>query len=111
MKKIGSILFWLLGGIVLAGAIVIAWAWKPYHLTAADVNACTVDAECVVVGEGVCSRPTSINRAHQQLWELHQRLIKIPPNPIMCAPNLPYDYYQPQCLQNACRAALIKEGY
>jgi hypothetical protein len=75
MKKIWSCLLWVLGVVILLAAGFVAWAWKPYHLTVADVNACTVDAECIIVGQGICWRPASINRAYQELWDLHQKLV------------------------------------
>jgi hypothetical protein len=109
MKKIWSCLLWGLGLVIVLVGVVVAWAWKPYHLTVSDVNACTVDAECIMVPEGICSRPVSINQVHQKQWDLHQKLVRLPPSNIMCAPNLPFDAYQPECLQNACRAVLKEE--
>jgi len=102
MKKRRSCLFAFLGVLVLV-CIPIAWAWKPYHLELSDVNACNMDSECIAVPSGICSRPASINQANQKLWDVHQKLIHIPPSMVMCAPNLPLDYFKPECLQNACQ--------
>ena len=110
MKKRRSCLFWFLGVIVPVFSILFAWAWKPCHLDVSDVNACIEDPECIAVTSGICSRPVSINQADQKLWDLHQKLVHIPPSRVMCAPNLPLDYFQPECLQNACQL-VPKEGY
>ena len=108
MKKRRCCLYLLLG-VVLLCVIPAALAWKPYRLRPSDVNACAADSDCIIVPPVGCGYPSSINKSNLDLWKLHQKLQRFPPIIGACAPSPPADAFQPECLQNACRAVTISE--
>lgn len=99
--------------ILVVLAVAVGALWSLREIAPEDLNACELDADCVLVDQGYCGGNMGINVANQNRWErrlqLQRRITRLLRPALMCAPSLPREAYEARCLQAACRALLRQE--
>ncbi len=105
--------------IILVGAGILSYqqraeskknlVFKIGSLNVNDVNTCSFDTDCLLVEGGVCGDPTAISADHQELWGWHLKWIKFRAGLVMCEPSLPWDWFEPRCVNTRCETVMLQD--